>query len=320
MRKPRLLPTLAAATLVTVGLVSTSGSASAAPFADIVAVHGGADGLTVQHGTVHAGLVRFLIDTTNDQGTDVVMITPAPGKTLDDVKTALHDEVTHDGPTAAKGTQELVANARIFGLAGVVKGTPVIVTEQVPAGTYYLFDLGPVFAGQQPDFTTLQVSGPGDDHPGSIFPVPRPGVSFPLSPPVLHRRPFPPPFSSPHHATVQLTSEDSFESPDVLPKTGTITVRNVSDTIHFMLVTPVKKGTTDEEIQNFFNTSTGPDDQPAFATDGPSIEMGVQSPGRQADISYRLPAGTYVLECFVADDKDGVPHAVMGMHKVVTLK
>jgi hypothetical protein len=54
--------------------------------------------------------------------------------------------------------------------------------------------------------------------------------------------------------------------------------------------------------------------------DGPSIQMDVLSPGRHADISYRLPAGTYMLACFIADDQTGMPHAVMGMHKVVTLK
>jgi hypothetical protein len=33
-----------------------------------------------------------------------------------------------------------------------------------------------------------------------------------------------------------------------------------------------------------------------------------------------LPAGTYVMLCFIADDEAGMPHAVMGMHKVVHLK
>ena len=36
-------------------------------------------------------------------------------------------------------------------------------------------------------------------------------------------------------------------------------------------------------------------------------------------MSYNLPKGTYVLLCFVADDLTGMPHAIMGMHKVVVL-
>ncbi|MGB6223919.1 MAG: hypothetical protein WBF76_00885 [Pseudonocardiaceae bacterium] len=59
---------------------------------------------------------------------------------------------------------------------------------------------------------------------------------------------------------------------------------------------------------------------PPFAQPGPQIEIGVLSPGKHADITYNLPAGTYVLLCFVADDQSGIPHALMGMHKVVTLK
>jgi hypothetical protein len=37
-------------------------------------------------------------------------------------------------------------------------------------------------------------------------------------------------------------------------------------------------------------------------------------------IGRHLAPGTYVLQCFVADDVTGMPHAIMGMHKVVTLR
>jgi len=120
------------------------------------------------------------------------------------------------------------------------------------------------------------------------------------------------------HPIVKLTSDDRFDSSDVLPASGTITVRNTSDTLHFMSVSPVKPGTTDDDIQHFFQSND--QGEPPFALDGPSIEMGVLSPGGHADITYTLPAGTYVLECFIPDDQTGMPHAVMGMHKVVTLQ
>jgi hypothetical protein len=247
----------------------------------------------------------------------------------------LGDEFSNDGPTAAKSTRELVQDARIFGLAGVVKGTPVTVIEQLSAGTYYLFDANSVAPGAKPTLTTLQVSGPGGSQGGPIFPFP--GISplpihlpFPLIGPISGIGAFPihllfplrglPSHSGvfPGHATVKLTSDDRFDSPDVLPAAGTITVRNVSDTIHFMEESPVKPGTTDKDIQDFFDSGT--QSAPPFAQPGPQIEMGVLSPGKHADITYNLPAGTYVLLCFVADDQSGIPHALMGMHKVVTLK
>ena len=36
-------------------------------------------------------------------------------------------------------------------------------------------------------------------------------------------------------------------------------------------------------------------------------------------MTYNLPPGTYVLLCFIADDENGMPHAFMGMHKVIVL-
>jgi len=40
---------------------------------------------------------------------------------------------------------------------------------------------------------------------------------------------------------------------------------------------------------------------------------------RGMQLTYNLPAGRYVLLCFVADEQTGIPHAFMGMHKVVVL-
>jgi hypothetical protein len=45
----------------------------------------------------------------------------------------------------------------------------------------------------------------------------------------------------------------------------------------------------------------------------------VTSPGVTLQLTYDLPAGTYVLTCFIADDVTGMPHAFMGMHKVIVL-
>ncbi len=348
MWKARVLPALVAVTMAAVGMVATSSSAAAAPFDSTVAVRGDAQGLTVKHGSLRPGIIRFALDTTNDHGSDVTMFAPAPGKKVKDVLADLRDAFSQDAKIAARGTGELVADARFYGLASVVMGTPVIVSEQLAAGTYYLFDTNPVFTGGEPKLTTLEVSGPGGGQSNVFTPFPVGAPSFPDHIPVLQDHlPFLPghlpavpahlpsalghlplfsgrlPFVPGHlpvfpgHATVKLTSDDRFESPDLLPKAGTITVRNISDTIHFMAVSPVKPGTTDAQIQQFFDDPQGP---PPFAAEGPSIEMGVLSPGRSADITYQLPAGTYDLECFIADDESGMPHAFMGMHKVVTLK
>jgi hypothetical protein len=116
---------------------------------------------------------------------------------------------------------------------------------------------------------------------------------------------------------IKLTSADRFVGPRTLPARGTVTVRNVADTIHFMSISPVQPGTTDAQIQAVF------DGDPAAGNpfiDGAEVGLDVLSAGQHAELTYSLPPGTYVLLCFIADDVTGMPHADMGMHKVITLK
>jgi hypothetical protein len=97
---------------------------------------------------------------------------------------------------------------------------------------------------------------------------------------------------------------------------GLIRVHNVSDTLHFLSLAPVKPGTTDANVQAFLDGSSSA----SPLIDGPGAELNVLSPARQARLSWNLPPGTYVMLCFIADDETGMPHAVMGMHKVVVLR
>lgn len=103
-----------------------------------------------------------------------------------------------------------------------------------------------------------------------------------------------------------------------MPAHGTIRISNVSDTLHFVAIQRVRRGTTDREIQHYFASggSAGP---PPFIVNSPQMGADVLSPGQSLKLTYRLHRGTYVLLCFIADDHTGMPHAFMGMHKVVHL-
>jgi hypothetical protein len=206
-------------------------------------------------------------------------------------KADLADEFSPDLMTAAKGTRELNRDIRSFGLADVIPGVPAVVTEQLSAGHYYLMDLGNNQGVPDPTFTTFTVL-----HSDS-------GLSAKQG----ERTDGP---------VIKETSADRFISPRTLPARGTVTVQNVANTIHFMSIDPVKPGTTDKQIQAVYDSGS----QPTFFLNGPSVGMDVLSPGRQLQLTYNLPPGTYVLQCFVADDVTGMPHAIMGMHKVVTLR
>ena len=122
--------------------------------------------------------------------------------------------------------------------------------------------------------------------------------------------------SFPHiGAIIAMTSPDRFVSPSRLPVGQNLLVRNVSDTIHFVAFQPVRAGTTDADMTKLFKGESKNDPYT-----GPGVEADVLSPGTQLIFhSSVLKKGTYDLECFIADDVTGVPHALMGMHKIVTV-
>jgi len=296
MRK--LVACVAAFTMAAAGTLAGAGPASAEDHQTTVSVHGDGTTVTLSRNTVEQGRIRFKVDTSNSAtGSQISLFRLVRPATLATFNADLAEEFSQDPMTAAKGTRDLNRDVRVFGLADVVSGTPAIVTEQLSAGKYYLMDLGHGPGPTGPQFTTFTVRGAGRGHSDE-----QGRGSEEIS----------------HGPVVKLTSADRFISPHILPARGTITVKNVGDTIHFMSISPVKKGTTDAQIQAFFDS--GAQVQPPFFVNGPSVGMDVLSPGRQLELTYKLPAGTYVLLCFIADDVTGMPHALMGMHKVVILK
>jgi hypothetical protein len=193
---------------------------------------------------------------------------------------------------AALGTRELTAAATFRGLADVVVHSPEVVTEYLSPGTYYLLDLGNTPKGP-PHVTTLTVKQA------------KPRMNIEQDSDLASQ------------TTIRATSADRFVAPRNWPHKGTYTFRNTSDTLHFMELQPVKKNTTDKQIQKYFDSHV--QTPPPFLKMGPSGGNDVVSPGYSLQVTYNLPRGTYVLLCFVSDDKTGMPHAVMGMHKVVVL-
>lgn len=247
---------------------------------------------------VREGMVSFRISTSNSNGSAVTLIQLHRGVSLAEFAADVQEEFSQDPATAAKGTRDLNRDASFYGLADVQPGTPATATVNLEEGIYYAFDVntGPPTAKSVTRLKVLddrdedrREQGDDFDHDG------RGG----------------------HLARVSLTSSDRFVVRGHLPARGSVLVRNVSDTIHFMALQPVKAGTTDKQIQSYFDS--GSQDPPPFALPGPGVAMDVLSPGHQLVLSYSLPKGTYVLLCFVADDVTGMPHALMGMHKVVTL-
>jgi hypothetical protein len=262
-----------------------------------VSVTGTGSSVQLSDDTVHAGLVHFRVSTTSPTtpqggGSEVTLFTLNDGHSLSTVFRDLRLEFSQDPKQAAKGTRELNEDATYYGLADVQKGYDVTATATLDKGTYYLFDLASVDPTKaDPEVTTLHVgSGRGHDEGSDVR----------------------------SQVVVKGTSQDRFDvSSTHWRSRGAFTWENVSDTIHFAALQPVKAGTTDEQVQEYLDS--GAQTPPDFFVEGPGAGADVVSPGRSEQISYDLPKGTYVLLCFIADDETGMPHAVMGMHRVVTL-
>jgi hypothetical protein len=248
---------------------------------------------------VYSGSIHFAVSTTDPQtqnggGSAVSLFRLKAGKDLDDVTRSLHEEFSQNPSTAAKGTRDILATAIVRGLADVVPGHPETVTEFLSPGTYWLMDLANLPPSGPPQFTRLAV---------------KPAIRHIEQDSDLRSQ-----------VTVSTVDEHFQPSTTNWPHAGTYTFTNNADVIHFMQLQPVKPGTTDRDVQRFFDSIlSGKNNVPPPFIPGPTGGNDVVSPGFSLQLTYNLPAGRYVLLCFVADEQTGIPHAFMGMHKVIVL-
>jgi hypothetical protein len=279
---------LSAGALMALGLSPAGAEASHPEIQQTVHVTGDGGSVTLDHATVWAGSIRFAVASTNRAvGSNITLFQPKPGKTVSRILSDLFDEF---GSDPADGTRELTADGTFHGLADVLVGHSATVTENLAPGTYYLIDIANPPSGPPPvTKLTVKPATANIEQDSDLV----------------------------SQTTVLATSADRFVAPRNWPHRGTYTFRNTSDTLHFMSLTPVKDGTTDKQVQKYFDS--GSQNPPPFLKAGPSIGNDVTSPGQTLQLSYNLPRGTYVALCFIADDVTGMPHAIMGMHKVVVL-
>lgn len=105
-----------------------------------------------------------------------------------------------------------------------------------------------------------------------------------------------------------------------LPAKGTFLFKNADRTKvpHFVVLQQVAEGTTvDQVMEALQSEQEGP--PPSFILPA-SLETGSLSVGRKMTVDYDLPAGQYAVLCFFPDpNMKGMPHAMMGMVKMIHL-
>ncbi len=289
---------LAAIAALTLGSTIASGAAATADASwrpgSAVEVKLSAAGL--QAPMRHAGgTVTFRVETDDPAGRQLQIFRPHPGVGPDQVLHDFAQAVSHDPATSAAGIRAARADAEALGGALVTPQVPVTVSEDITPGTVYLVDFSEILAHPEvtPPVKALELCG---DEGGRL---PR----------------------FPHGIVIQqeTAAGPRFQTEDVRDADGDFLVHNSAPELHEMQLQPVAPGTTDDQVQAFFDSLVqGNPIAPPFT--GQPVGLGVISPDRDAVFhAHDLPPGTYVLLCFVPDDQLGVPHAFLGMHKIVQL-
>jgi hypothetical protein len=123
-----------------------------------------------------------------------------------------------------------------------------------------------------------------------------------------------------HHTKAPKTSglvfmkknQDRFGGSKVLPAKGTIKVvnHNISSP-HFLAMIHVKDGTTRKQFLQALESN----DPSIFLPGGTGTD--ILSSGQSQTLRYSIPKGTYGQACFFPDPVTGIPHAFMGMVRIV---
>ena len=193
-----------------------------------------------------------------------------------------------EGPTKAglKHLDRAIAHADLLGGLDAVSGQSLTGTAVFPkAGTYYAYNDSGAFPVQFKKLTVTAASTP--------------------------------PAAAPSSATVKAVNGDRFAGASTLPAKGTITFKNAStQSPHLLGLLHVKEGTTRAQVLKALLSNN---QNPSFGLKGQAGTDAV-SPGNSQTLTYSLPKGEYVEICFFPDPKTGIPHAFMGMIRVVQLK
>jgi hypothetical protein len=95
---------------------------------------------------------------------------------------------------------------------------------------------------------------------------------------------------------------------------GWIKVVNDARELHFFDLSSVTPDTTNAVVRESLNSP----DEPDYFT-GTSYYMDVLSPGIKVVWRGPFDANKYLLACWMPSENDGMPHALMGMWKLVTI-
>jgi hypothetical protein len=98
---------------------------------------------------------------------------------------------------------------------------------------------------------------------------------------------------------------------------GYLDFSNDSSGTHFVVLSQLQPGTTPAQVNAELNSTSDP---ATSVFTGTETDSGVLSPGQRELLSYSLPKGLYAVLCFWPDDETGIPHSLMGMVRLITIR
>jgi hypothetical protein len=233
--------------------------------------------------TFRPGRIKFKVSSKNPNAS-LGFVRFDKGYTFKDFRTDV--KATNHGDM--KALKRAISHSMFLGgVSSPAKGKPTVGTVVLPKeGTYTVYNFG----GGLPD-SPVELTAAGKarkDH--------APDVTGKIS--ALSGIQFGGQSSIPHHGVLQFSNK-------------------ASDSPHFLELLQVQPGTTEQEILDYFQSGSE-EPPPFYIADGLATE--VVGPHQSMTLKYDLPAGTYAELCFFPDPKmDGMPHAFMGMIRIITL-
>jgi hypothetical protein len=233
--------------------------------------------------SVQAGFVKFNLSNDGKEGHQSLVARINDGVTPQQLQ-----EAQAKGPEAALGLVTLKG-----GVNGIAPGTKQSVTSKVDAGNYLMVCFLPAPDGQ----THAQK--------GMVLPFTVTAGSA---------------GAEPAYKSEIEAKDFTFDVPTLKAGEQTIEFKNAGPSPHEATLYKLADNKTEADAKTFLETVAAqkpPSGPPPFteAGGGPPI-----TPGTSAWPTLKLEPGTYVLTCFVPDQKTGKAHILLGMFKSFEVK
>jgi hypothetical protein len=288
MRVPKRRAVATSLAVIGAAILTSAGTAAPAQAAATtlpVAVSISAQRVVTMPTTIQPGVTTFSVTSAAKHGSSFQLVLPAVGYTAEAAASDI-DKAFNAGKV--KALKHFEANVTLLGGMHADTTTDTLIVDLDP-GSYWALDTD---TNNPAKFFGFTVTG---SDTGNV---------------------------APDAVTIQAKKATTWaKNPASIPHKGLLRFKNAASNNHFLEMGKLKKGYTYKDFKQWLARAENGDPGPSPVNFGIGLDSGVLSPGHEAIFNYKLPKGDYVMLCFWPDaSMGGLPHAFMGMHRLITLK